>query len=584
MSALTKWFDRLSMFLSMAIIAFFIWDFGFEHVHGVLYSYQWVYFLYLFIVAPISFYGDREKWRSFHWSYFKTFSFIIHFISFLTICYTAYDLFFRGITLWHQHTLGSFSLAWILFFAGLISIQHSLYLERFKIHPNLLFASSFILIILIGSLLLMLPNATEEGIDFIDAVFTATSAVCVTGLTVLNTSTDFSELGQWIILFLIQIGGIGIMTYTGLVAYILRGGTSISNQIILKEMVNAKVIGGVMNVIRKILFITLITEIIGACFLYYFMPESSGYRTVPYAVFHAVSAFCNAGFSTITDGLADPHIAQAGGVLVIIMTLIVLGGLGFNIVFDVYDAVINRLHRIYLELTRRDQLPPFRKKVHINTRITLITTGSLLLFGTLMYYILERHHLFGKLDEGQRWLQALFLSVTTRTAGFNTMNLNTLSLASIMITLLLMYIGASPNSTGGGIKTTVFAIGILNIVSLTRGKKNIEIESRVIAESSIRKAFAVIGLSILAIGIYIFLLTLTEKQFPLNQLIFEVFSAFGTVGLSLDVTPHLTTIGKVIIIFAMFTGRVGLFSLMLGLIPKAVSMRYQLPAEELVVY
>ncbi|MCB0657487.1 MAG: hypothetical protein KDC57_15180 [Saprospiraceae bacterium] len=584
MSRFTQWFDRISMLLSMSIIAFFIWDFGFEHVHGVLYSYQWVYFLYLFIVAPISFYGDRDKWKNFHWGYFKTFSFVIHFISFLTLIYTAYDLIFRGITLWHHHALGSFSLAWILFFAGLISIQHSFYLEKIKIHPNLLFTSSFTLIILIGSLLLMLPNATEEGIDFIDAAFTATSAVCVTGLTVMNTSADFSDLGQWIILFLIQIGGIGIMTYTGLVAYILRGGSSISNQVILKEMVNARVIGGVMDVIRKILFITLITEIIGACFLYYFMPEASGYRTIPYAVFHAVSAFCNAGFSTVYDGMADPQLAQATGVLAIIMILIILGGLGFNIVFDVYDAGINRLRRIYLQVIQNDQLPPLRRRVHIHTRITLITTGSLLLFGTVMYYILERNNILVGMQESHRWIQALFMSVTSRTAGFNTFNLTSLSLASIMVTLLLMYIGASPNSTGGGIKTTVFAIGVLNIVSLTRGKKNIEIESRVVGDSSIRKAFAIIGLSILAIGIFIFLLSITDRQFTLNQLAFEVFSAFGTVGLSLDVTPHLTTAGKVIIILAMFTGRVGLFSLMLGLIPKASHMRYQLPSEELVVY
>lgn len=458
------------------------------------------------------------------------------------------------------------------------------YLYRRRQNTAFIFIVSFAIIILGGALLLMVPKATLEGITPVDAFFTSASAVCVTGLTVLNTSTQFTSVGKVIILFLIQIGGLGIMTFTGLFAYLSAGSVSFHNQVALKSMVSSKRISNVMSIVGRILFVTLFFEAIGAFLIFVCIDENlfpQKEQQVFFSIFHAVSGFCNAGFSTLPDGLNESIIKFNYPIHLIIATLIILGGMGFPIVFNIFSFFRTKTINILNRLLKNPMLESQTRIIQVNSKIALATTFILLIVGFFTYYIfeqdaslLEHPTQFGKL------VTSLFGSVTPRTAGFNTVNLTSLTLPTIMIYLLLMWIGASPSSTGGGIKTTTAAVAILNLRTIILGKNKTNVYRTQISEQSINKAFAVILLSLLIIGIAVLIISVNDGKHGLLKIAFEAFSAFSTVGLTLGITPDLSNTSKIVLILTMFIGRVGALTVLMAFVAEAKQQAYQYPVEE----
>src|SRR5690606_752981 len=472
-----------------------------------------------------------------------------------------------------------------IFSTLLISISKvSLFFDDFYFNPTILFVISFLLLILLGTVLLVFPNSTTDTqISFVDALFTATSAVCVTGLTVFDVSTKFTNFGQTVILILIQLGGLGIMTFTGFFGYFFSGGFSYKNQVMYTELLNENKIGSVIKTLYKIVFITLLFEAIGALFIFFNLPPSfpeSFTDRVYFSVFHAVSAFCNAGFSTIQDGLYNPLMRFNYNIHIMLAILIIFGGLGFNIMMNTYDFVKRRILGIYHQ-TRYNKEFKFRAhELTFTSRIILYSTGILLTGGFILYFLLEYNQ--GLSEHKTLWgkiVSAFFLSVTPRSAGFSTVNIQTLTAPSIMLTFFLMWVGASPGSNGGGIKNTTFAISFLNIFSIARGKENLELFKRRITKETSIRALAVIILSFIIIGVTLFLLTITDSEKDFKALAFESLSAFAISGLSLGITPELSESGKIILVFAMFIGRIGALTLLIAFVKNTKIKAYRYPSD-----
>lgn len=454
------------------------------------------------------------------------------------------------------------------------------------LNPAQLFITSFLGIILIGTALLMLPKATHTGISLLDALFTSTSAVCVTGLIVVDTGSYFTIFGQSIILVLMQIGGLGIMTFASYFSYFFRGQTSYQNQLMLKDATNSEKISEVFSVLKKILFITFLIELIGTIWIYFTLSKVEishiGDR-IFFSIFHAVSGFCNAGFSTLESSLYDPDFRFNYPLQLGIAFLFILGGIGFPIVLNLYKYVKYLFRNLMLKIQKQRPLPYSPWVINLNTRIIIVTTTILLGVGTIGFYIFEynnslaEHNWFGKI------VTAFFGASTPRTAGFNTVDVGALNFSTLMMIFMLMWIGASPASTGGGIKTSTIAISTLNFLSLARGKDRIEVYKREISQASVRRAFAIISLSLMIIGLSIFLLASFEENKTLLSIAFESFSAYSTVGLSTGITADLSSYSKIVIIFTMFIGRVSMLTLLIAMLRRVKHLNYRYPTDEILI-
>jgi potassium uptake TrkH family protein len=457
-------------------------------------------------------------------------------------------------------------------------------LNRTYLNPAQLFILSFLTIILLGSLLLMLPKATHDGISFIDALFTSTSAVCVTGLIVVDTGTYFTIFGQSIIMFLIQVGGLGILTFASYFSYFFKGGSTYENQLTLSEMTNSQKVGDVFKTLKNIIIITATVEFSAALLIFFSLDTSliSNYADQAFfSLFHAISAFCNAGFSTLSNSIYETGFRFNYTLQLVIIATFVLGGLGFPIVVNLLNYVKHKFQNLFRFQSTNKTYKPW--VLNINSRITLITTLSLTAIAFILFLILEynntlaEHSVYGKI------VNALFGAATPRTAGFNSVDMTALTFPTVMIIILLMWIGASPASTGGGIKTSTFAIATLNIISLAKGKHRIEVFKREIADISVRRAFATITLSLIVIGSGIILITLFDPEKGLLNIAFESFSAYSTVGLSLGITGSLSTPSKLIVIVIMFVGRVSMLSIMVAIFKKIKHKNYRYPSEEITI-
>jgi Trk-type K+ transport system membrane component len=456
--------------------------------------------------------------------------------------------------------------------------------KRAILNPAQLFILSFLSIIFLGALLLMLPNATHSGISFINALFTSTSAVCVTGLVIADTGSYFTLFGQSIILVLIQLGGLGILTFTSYFSYFFKGGSTYENQISLSDMNSSQKLGEVFSTLKYVLLITFYIELSSAILIYTSLDDSlfkSQGEQIYFSVFHAISGFCNAGFSTLNDSLFETGFRFNYYLQLVIIMTFVLGGLGFPIVVN----LINYLkYKISLLINFAKAGQNYRPWVlNLNSRITLITTMALTGVAFVIFYILEykntlvEHSGFGKI------VTALFGAATPRTAGFNTVDMNSLAFPTVMMIFLLMWIGASPASTGGGIKTSTFAIATLNILSLAKGKSRIEVFRREIADISVRRAFAIIALSLIVIGLGVMLISIFDNEKGLMNIAFECFSAYSTVGLSLGITADLSNISKFVLIVVMFVGRVSMLSIVIAIFKKVKYKNYNYPTEEITI-
>jgi len=455
-------------------------------------------------------------------------------------------------------------------------------LKRTVFNPAQVFILSFLAIILLGSFLLMLPKATYSGLSFMDALFTSTSAVCVTGLIVVDTATHFTQLGQTIILILIQTGGLGILTFASYFSYFFKGGTSYETQLALGDINSSKKLGEVFSTFKYIILITIGIELFASGLIYVSLDAAhftSQNERMFFAIFHSVSAFCNAGFSTLSAGIYDNAFRFNYFLQFILILTFVLGGLGFPIVVNLLSYLRYKLSNIFSAPIQKKTFRPW--VLNINSRITLITTGAISLIAFVLFYLLEYNNTLAEHSEFGKIITALFGATTPRTAGFNTIDNAAMSLPTILLVLLLMWIGASPQSTGGGIKTSTFAIATLNILSLGKGKSRIEIYRREIADISVRRAFAIITLSLIVIGFAVLLIAAFDPQVRLIDIVFESISAYSTVGLSLGITASLSNASKFVLILVMFVGRVSMLSLVIAVIKKVKHKNYAYPLEEI---
>jgi trk system potassium uptake protein TrkH len=431
--------------------------------------------------------------------------------------------------------------------------------------PPQILALGFAILILLGAILLTLPISAQEGrLPFLDALFTSTSAVCVTGLIVVNTKEYFSTFGHFVILVLIQFGGLGIMTMATMVVLAIGKRISLKEKLLMQEALNTSNIKGLTRLVLLIVKTTLIIEGIAALILTFrFIPDFGMPNALGMGIFHAVSAFCNAGFDIFGDSLVrfvnDPIVN------LIITTLIILGGIGFSVMMDVYYS-------------RR------KKNFSLHTKIVLTATLVLLVFGSIVFFALEYSNpdTIGELSiSGKAWA-SYFLSVTPRTAGFNTVETGSLTTATLFITITLMFVGASSGGTGGGVKTTTFGAILINVFATITNKEDTNIYGRKLPKEVISKAFTIVFIAMMWIVLVTIILSITENM-EFIDILFETVSAFGTVGLSTGITGSLSSIGKVMIIITMFIGRLGPMTLAVAFSRQAMRQIVKYPEEQIVV-
>jgi len=445
--------------------------------------------------------------------------------------------------------------------------------SQLRLHPARLMVGSFAGAILVGTVLLSLPMATPgaERLGVVDSLFTATSATCVTGLIVKDTGSDFTLFGQLVILVLIQLGGLGIMTFS--VSLVLAFGRQISKsrEVVMQDVLDQDSVHEVVSLVRFIALATLVAEAVGAGALYFCFAPRHGHSlpTLYLAIFHSISAFCNAGFSLFRDSL----MGYRGDVWVnvVMMTLIVVGGLGFPVLRNLLVVVSGP--RLSVGAVRR---------LRIQTKVVLATSLALIVLGGAVFYVVERNRRLAGLGTGETVLACTFQSVTTRTAGFNTVDIGQVGGAGLLLMMCLMFIGASPGSTGGGVKTTTFAILLQTMRASLRRRPKVELFQRTVPTVVVRRAVALVVLSALLCLVGATALMTVESQ-PFESVAFEAISAFGTVGLSAGATTHLTTAGRLIITVLMFVGRLGPLTMALSLVGEARPAAYGYPEEHMMV-
>ncbi|KOA20231.1 potassium/sodium uptake protein NtpJ [Clostridium homopropionicum DSM 5847] len=436
-----------------------------------------------------------------------------------------------------------------------------------NLSPVQILALGFGIVILIGALLLMLPIASKDGTvtPFIDAFFTSTSAVCVTGLVTLNTAEHWTYFGTTVIIFLIQIGGLGFMSFATLFALILGKRITLKERLIMQEAMNTFSLQGLVKLAKYILIFTFAIEGAGALFLStQFIPDYGIGKGIYFSIFHSISAFCNAGFDLTGNSLV-PY-AENSVVILTISALLIIGGLGFAVWAEIYNY-------------------NGTKKISLHSKLVIGMTILLILVGWIFMFLFEMNNpkTIENMSMKGKLLSAFFASVTPRTAGFNSIVTSDMTLAGIFLTIVLMFIGGSPGGTAGGIKTTTAGILFMTIISVMKNKEDTEIFDRTISKGLVYKAFAISTIAIALIIIETMILSFTELGASLEYIIYEVTSAFGTVGLSLGLTPNLSLVGKVFIALTMYIGRVGVLTLLLALSNKKNGNTIKYPEGKILV-
>lgn len=458
-----------------------------------------------------------------------------------------------------------------------------------KTNPALLMAVCFAVIIGFGTLLLLVPRSTHDHIRLhvVDALFTATSAVCVTGLTTVDVAQTFSTEGQIVIALLIQIGGLGVMTITSFFAMFFMGNMGLFNQIALRDMLGTDTFNSLISMLLYILGFTFLIEIVGALCIWISIHSTLGMtieEEIFFSIFHAVSAFCNAGFSTMTGNLGNPLIMNGhNGFYLVISILIVLGGLGFPILMNFKQVISYNIKKIITPAGRKKKHPRFMHLANINTKLVIASTIVLISVGFTVILINEWDNAFAGMDTPEKIVHSLFNSVSPRTAGFNSVDLTSFSTLTIIIYMVLMWIGGGSQSTAGGIKVNTIAVAFANFVSIIKGRKYIMVFKRELTIESVRRASAVIFGSLITILTFFVLLVIFEPDLPARGLLFETISAFSTVGSSLNITSFLGDDSKVAVSILMFIGRVGMITVLMSIIRPSDSPKYRFPQENIII-
>ena len=581
----------VSILTSIFVVAAIIVDYGFvldaQEMSFILSVYNvgwWIYFISFAYKIIVHW---REVWR-------KGISFTL--ILGIMLCMSALPQIFtmsrdsQVLTLLWSFLAHKYFIISVIGLLSLITIsQWIVNFVNKRTNPALLIVVSFITVIAFGTLLLMLPRSTLEHIrlPMVDALFISTSSVCVTGLSPVEIANTFTMEGQIIIALLIQIGGLGIMTITSFFALFFMDGIGLYSQFSLKNMIVSSS-ESLKSVLTNVLGFTFVIEIVGALFIWlsiHSTMEMSLIDEIFFSLFHSVSAFCNAGFSTLEGNLGNDLILyDHNSFYLIISFLIVLGGIGFPILMSLkrilsyYGSEL--LHKVFRKSGQRSR---YMHIADINTKIVLYSSLALILLGTIGIALCEWNGSFASFSNDEKIVQSLFNAVAPRTAGFNSVALSDFSRVAIILYLVLMWIGGGSQSTAGGIKVNTFVVALASLKSLIKGEHSTTLFNREITYSSIRRTLVVVFGSICIIMLFYVALLLLEPSIPSIALLFESVSAFSTVGSSLGITPLLGNTSKILLVVLMFLGRVGFITVLMSMLPQKEQPKYHLPKEDIII-
>ena len=581
--------DAVTFLAALALIGGVVYEHGFiisegaEADLGVLYRTVWgVFLVQTTMHIGLAYRETLKKYRTFTW--------VLNILLYLTLIPVIFFEPESGALKYFWLFLNNriFQLILLLLLSLLRLSSGVIGLLGKRTNPSLILAGSFFLIICIGTGLLMLPRCTVDGISWVNALFVSTSAVCVTGLVPVDVATTFTSLGQLVIIILIQIGGLGVMTLTCFFAMFFMGNTSVYNQLAVRDMISSDSLSSLLSTVIYILFFTLVIEGAGMLVLFLNINGTLGMtvqQEMVFAAFHSISAFCNAGFSTLSENLGNPLVMQHHNLLYItISVLIILGGIGFPILVNFKHIAGYHLKRLFyfIRTGKRDR-QRIRHLYNLNTKIVLLTTLILLTGGTIAILLFEWNGAFAGMSMPDKWVQAFFNATCPRTAGFTSIGLTSFSLQSLLLMLLLMFIGGAAQSTAGGVKVNAFAAAVLSLFAVIRGKSRVEVFRRQLSVDSIRRSNATLVMYLMILFLGVFVLSVLEPHASLLALVFECTSALSTVGSSLGLTPALGEAGKLFVSLLMFIGRVGVITIVLGFVPPQKHTKYKYPDDNLII-
>ena len=580
--------DAVTFLAALALIGGVVYEHGFiisegaEADLGVLYRTVWgVFLVQTTMHIGLAYRETLKKYRTFTW--------VLNILLYLTLIPVIFFEPESGALKYFWLFLNNRIFQLILLLLSLLRLSSGVIgLLGKRTNPSLILAGSFFLIICIGTGLLMLPRCTVDGISWVNALFVSTSAVCVTGLVPVDVATTFTSLGQLVIIILIQIGGLGVMTLTCFFAMFFMGNTSVYNQLAVRDMISSDSLSSLLSTVIYILFFTLVIEGAGMLVLFLSIHGTLGMtvqQEMVFAAFHSISAFCNAGFSTLSENLGNPLVMQHHNLLYItISVLIILGGIGFPILVNFKHIAGYHLKRLFyfIRTGKRDR-QRIRHLYNLNTKIVLLTTLILLTGGTIAILLFEWNGAFAGMSMPDKWVQAFFNATCPRTAGFTSIGLTSFSLQSLLLMLLLMFIGGAAQSTAGGVKVNAFAAAVLSLFAVIRGKSRVEVFRRQLSVDSIRRSNATLVMYLMILFLGVFVLSVLEPHASLLALVFECTSALSTVGSSLGLTPALGEAGKLFVSLLMFIGRVGVITIVLGFVPPQKHTKYKYPDDNLII-
>lgn len=578
------WIQALLLLVSIIVIGAIVVDYGFvldeREMSFILHIYRYTWWIYV-IAYLLQLIFQRET--------------ITRKTIFMTVFFGIL-LFFSALPKFIPPASGWMTEAWAFFshkiyMGALLGSYALLEISRGVVNfinkrtnPALLMTVCLGVIIAFGALLLLLPRSTHEHIrlPLVDALFVSTSAVCVTGLSTVDIPQTFSIEGQVIIAILIQIGGLGVMTITSFFAMFFMGSTGLYNQFTLRDMIGSDTFSSLISTLLYILGFTFVIEAVGAFAIWMSIHATMGMtidEEIFFSVFHAISAFCNAGFSTLTNNLSNPDILTGhNGFYLILTALIVLGGIGFPILVNLRRVVTYYLGKLWLNRTQR-----YVHLTNINTKLVLVTSAILIVLGTVSMATLEWNGTFAGMSASEKLVQSLFNSIAPRTAGFNSVDMTHFSILTILIYTVLMWIGGGSQSTAGGIKVNTLAVAFANFVSVIRGRDRVTLFYRELSPISIRRALAKVFGSILIIFLFFTALVALEPDLPVKGLFFETVSAYSTVGASLNITPLLGDESKILVSILMFVGRIGLITILMSLVQHGGNPKYRFPQDDVII-
>lgn len=585
------WIDLLVFLVSVVLIGTAVVDYGFvldetETLYiSKIYNFTWWFYLIVFTGRLILTWTEITRKNIFLTIMLGVMFYLSLIAKFVNVAETS-----SWFVIWNFLKSKYFIVALIGIFAVLNVSKGVVNFINKKTNPALLLVAGFALIIFFGTLLLLLPRSTIEHfrLPLADALFVSTSAVCVTGLSPVDLAHTFTLEGQIVIMLLIQIGGLGVMTITSFFALFFMGSISLYNQFALRDMLGSDAFSSLISTLLNILIFTFTIEAIGALLIWISIHSTMNMtlnEEIFFSVFHAVSAFCNAGFSTLTGNLGNPAILyNHNWFYIIISILIILGGIGFPILVNFKNVLAFHIKSFCMKLFKKNYKQiRYQHLTNINTKIVIVTTSILIVFGTIIIAILEWNNAFVHMDIEDKIVQSFFNSVTPRTAGFNSVDLTNFSLLTIIVYSVLMWIGGGSQSTAGGIKVNTFAVAISNFFSVIRGKTSVTLFNRELSAESVRRASATIFGSLITIIVSFLILVAMEPEISPKGLLFETISAYCTVGSSLNITPLLADNSKIIMSVLMFIGRVSLITILMSVIQQKGNTKYRYPKDNVII-